>query len=101
MTPRDVIAESIYSNNVGGTSDPKLLELAEGFSIAAANDVLAALSAAGFVIVPREPTAAMLVDAGTMNGYDTDRRTADADHIAWWDAMLAAAEETPAEKVSG
>lgn len=45
----------------------------------------------GWVLVPRVPSNEMLDAAGTMNNYDIDaggRR--DDDHIAWWEAMLAA-----------
>jgi hypothetical protein len=40
-------------------------------------------------IVPKEPTDKMLIDSGTVNGYEGVM--SDADHIAWWKAMLAAA----------
>jgi hypothetical protein len=43
----------------------------------------------GHAIVPKEPTDEMLIDSGTVNGYEGVMP--DADHIAWWKAMLAAA----------
>ena len=86
MTPRDVIAESIYSNNVGGTSDPTLLALAEGFAIDSANHAIAALSAAGFAIVPRMPTKAMIEAAWRNVGIR------EPDATAVYLSMLAAAE---------
>lgn len=46
-----------------------------------------------WVRVPRRPTGAMLTAAGTVNGWDGNPERADADHIAWWNAMLAAAPE--------
>ena len=55
----------------------------------------AALEEAGMVIVPREPTEAMLVGAGVMEGYDYDDTKADEHHICWWQAMISA---SPNEK---
>lgn len=39
----------------------------------------------------REPTEKMLVDAGTMDGYEGIEGHADRDHIEWWDNMIDAA----------
>ncbi len=73
MTAREVIAE--YISIWAPMENP-----------AHADDILAALSAAGFVIVPREPTEAMKQHAADEGfpGYD-----------AWrcWSAMLTASEQ--------
>ena len=36
----------------------------------------------------REPSEAMLINVGTMEGFDTDRRDADRCHVAWFRAMI-------------
>ena len=42
----------------------------------------------------REPTEAMLENAGTIRGYDDDYyNSADKNHIAWWQDMVTAALE--------
>ena len=47
----------------------------------------------GYAIVPVEPTEKMLIDAGTMQGYDTDDMDSSDEehHIAWWKIMCEAA----------
>ena len=49
------------------------------------------------VVVPVEPTKEMLMDVGTMDGfdiddYDNDLYGADQCHIDWWKAMIKAAQ---------
>lgn len=43
----------------------------------------------------RGPTPGMLIEAGTMEGYSEAESCSlggpDADHVAWWDAMIDAA----------
>ncbi len=52
------------------------------------------LSAAGMVIVPREPTERMLEHAGVMEVHDRyDDKESDRCHIEWWQAMLRAWEQ--------
>lgn len=57
-----------------------------------ADAALAAIKAAGFVVVPREATNEMLEAAGTMDGYDSEDRhhLADEDHKRWYRAMIEA-----------
>ncbi len=60
----------------------------------AAKSALAALSAAGLVIVPRKPTEGMLEHAGAMEGHDRyDDNESDRCHIEWWQAMITAREQ--------
>lgn len=47
----------------------------------------------GYALVPIEPTEKMLVNVGTMEGYDGANGQADNDHIEWYKAMIAAAQE--------
>lgn len=67
----------VILNAVGDTAD----EMGVAHVALVTNAVLTALSAAGYVIVPREPTEAMM-NAGV--GWSVDCYEA-------WDAMLAAA----------
>jgi hypothetical protein len=58
--------------------------------MADADAALLAIEASGAVVVPKQPTDQMLIDAGPMDGYDTDSIHSDRDHIEWWKAMLSA-----------
>lgn len=47
----------------------------------------------GYALVPVEPTDEMLEDCGTIANYADDEGDPDADHIAWYKAMIAAAQK--------
>lgn len=47
----------------------------------------------GMALVPVEPTNQMLEDCGTIANYAVDEGDPDADHIAWYQAMIAAAQK--------
>ena len=49
----------------------------------------------GLMIVPVEPTEAMLTNSGPMEGFDRDlfNDAADRCHTEWWKAMIAAAKD--------
>lgn len=91
MNAREIIAK------VWEAWDARDGELSWSDCLRGADDVLAALKEAGYAVVPVVPTPKMLTDVGTIEGYDEDVSVsmagADADHIAWWSAMLAAAQE--------
>lgn len=54
------------------------------------------VSARAAIKAMRMPTAAMLEDAGVMDGYEYDNTKSDEHHIDWWQAMIdAARSETP------
>lgn len=56
--------------------------------------------AAGWKLVPVEPTPEMLSAVGMMDGYDWHAPgcSPDADHANWYSAMIAAAPAAPQEK---
>ena len=56
--------------------------------------------AAGWKLVPVEPTPEMLSAVGMMDGYDWHAPgcSPDADHANWYSAMIAAAPAVPQEK---
>lgn len=61
MTPiRETIARAIYTSFAGGTSDETLDDMATAIAQSAADSVLRALDEAGMVVVPREPSEAMI-----------------------------------------
>ena len=63
---------------------------------AAATDAIAALDAAGYAIVPREPTEAMLEAGSTARCYREDGGRdglTDDNTVATWRAMIAAQEQ--------
>lgn len=90
-TPREVIADAAhkwfadaYNPEVGRLDSPDV-------------PILAALTAAGFVIVPREPTREMWAASGTAVVVTRERSENHDDMSeAVWSAMIA-----EAEKVSG
>lgn len=56
----DVMASGIFNGTFGGTSDPTLADLTAALAHSQAKDALTALEAAGYAIVPVEPTERML-----------------------------------------
>jgi hypothetical protein len=58
-TPREVVAQAMFTHFFGGTSDPALTDMAESMARDLADQAFAALAAAGFAVVPRVPTEAM------------------------------------------
>ena len=69
MTARVTIASAIFNSQFGGTTDPTIASMMESIAFSSADAVLAALDAAGMVVVPREPTEAMQV-AGAAISHD-------------------------------
>ena len=55
--------------------------------------IMAAAIPKGYVLVPVEPTPEMLESVGTMEGWDGTPWEADENHINWYQAMIAAAQE--------
>lgn len=53
-----------------------------------------------YVMVPVEPTEQMMIDAGTIDGFDAEAcPEADKAHIEWWKRMLSARPATEGEAV--
>lgn len=88
---REAVAGAILDRFSGGSSG--LDEMAEAIALDHADAALAAIEAAGFVVVPREPTREMWAAAGTAV-VETRNRSGNHDHMseAVWKAMLAAAQ---------
>lgn len=59
-TPREIIAEAWFTDNFGGTSDPTITDMMESLALGNAAKAIAALEAAGYRIVPLEPTGDMI-----------------------------------------
>lgn len=71
-------------------AQPSLWKSGDGVEQPTQPDVVA-----GWKLVPIEPTPEMLSDAGVVENYDVDAGgKSDADHIAWWKAMVAASPST-------
>lgn len=59
-SPVEILAAELFADTFGGTSDPEITALAEGIALSGAQKAVAALEAAGYRVVPPEPTAGML-----------------------------------------
>lgn len=79
MSARDVIA--LWLDDYDGSRDVVGLK-------SDADAILSALDAAGYAVVPKEPTANMLAD-GALMALTTERH---AQRV--WEVMITAAEET-------